>query len=188
MNALKSALRRFAPIPNTNTDAVFYLYGDGDKPVSEPTTDMPALGFPETAKATLTNRSIPDVSYRVRYWALLDTIGQMAALSENHTYAVDEGTAAVALELLTEMSERQVEPPRIFSTDADGLTLSWDYGKARRYLNIDGNELDVLDVRRPGEKVFCPYPIDPQDALARSEWLDSFAGKPVVSTASEDAI
>ena len=102
----------------------------------------------------------PNSERAFQYRLLSEAISRMTMLSSRDDFYLDEHTGRHALELIGMMRGAfEVDPPKIFPQDAEGLSMTWSLGEIRRLMTISGDELSLLDLHLPTQ-VRCYYDIE----------------------------
>lgn len=112
----------------------------------------------------------------------------MRCLPKDHDFHVESAAAGRASDLLGLISENfNITPPRVMPQDGEAVVFTWDYGDLKRYLTVDENDLDVMDLHKT-RRVRCVHDIEvggdqPYAALVKIIGVD-----PVPTTMMENDV
>ncbi|CAD7023082.1 hypothetical protein REJC140_00087 [Pseudorhizobium endolithicum] len=121
----------------------------------------------------------------IRFAVLQQAIKHMALLPDDHTLHVDAEAAERASSILAVISQNfSVKPPKVMPQDGEGVVFTWDYGDLKRYLTVEEDDLDVMDLnKRLGVK--CVH--DVAHDMTVFEKLVELIGAPPASSTTMDA-
>lgn len=131
-------------------------------------------------KVRLSNSTAPSKlkARRNTFAALQELVIGLTRLPEDHVMAVDEETSEHASQLLNDLSQYSVEPPKIFAHGGDAVVLTWDTEAVQRYVTVVGDELSLLDMHKPtGARVEEDFEL--KDSEEREIWLSRLGGAPI---------
>lgn len=134
---------------NGSTEGVFLPYGKyyAESPTSldqssTTTTQMVWRGHNGSSTA-------PNFVRSDAYLNLVEAITVMSRLPVEHDFHVDREVALKASDILAVMYENfDISPPKVMSQEGDAVVFTWDYGDLKRYLTIDADEWDVMDLHK----------------------------------------
>jgi hypothetical protein len=125
----------------------------------------------------------PNGSRAAHYWALQNALQAMGALPEDHDFHVSPAAIQRAADLLGVIVQNfDISPPRVLPQDGEAVVFTWDYGAQKRYLTVDEDDMDIMDLDRKSQ-VRCVHNLDsPEDNTY--EKLVSILGAQLISTTS----
>lgn len=102
-----------------------------------------------TAFVTNLTTAKPNSARASHYSMLQQAIQTMCKLPLSHNLHVDAKAAQRASDILGMISENfEVSPPKVLPQDGEAVVFTWDFGDIKRYLSIDEEEVDVLDLHK----------------------------------------
>ncbi|MBB3393269.1 hypothetical protein FHT82_006063 [Rhizobium sp. BK275] len=110
----------------------------------------------------------------------------MSALPPDHDFHVDPSSITRASEFLAVLAENfDIDPPKVLPQDGEAVVFTWDYGTLKRYLTIDPEQVDVMDLNK-SLKVRCVHEImSDQDAEAYAKLVGVIGAKPISATTTD---
>lgn len=94
-----------------------------------------------------------------RFAAVQGALQTMCRLPKDHDFHIDPATASKASDLLGLISENyDVSPPKVIPQDGEAVVFTWDFGELKRYLTVDEEEIDVMDLHKT-RRIRCVHEI-----------------------------
>ena len=115
---------------------------------------------------------------------LAAAVRKLATLPPGDELAISEETSKTSLDVLNLIAGRTVEAPKLMPFEGEALILTWDYGRIKRYLKINGDDIHLLDYQR-APSMRCEADWDFSDPADRLGWLKEVAGSPTSATAAD---
>ena len=108
--------------------------------------------------------SVVDRSHNVRharFAALRDALKSVTKLDEDDSFYLTPEVSARATDFLSVISANlKIDPPKFLPQDGEVAVFTWETALAKRFLSIDLDELDLLDVNK-STFVKCAHSVPP---------------------------
>lgn len=97
-----------------------------------------------------------------RFSALQEALRSVTKLDEDDSFYLSPEVSARAADLLSVIcTNLTIEPPKFLPQDGEVAVFTWETSLAKRFLSIDSNEVDLLDVNKQ-TFVKCAHDVPPQ--------------------------
>ncbi len=128
--------------------------------------------------------SVENSQRAAKFVALHAALKNMSSLPTGHVMFIDAVAAKRAADRLAVIAHNyKIDPPKVLAEDDGAVVLTWDYGTVKRYLTIDQDSEDIMDLHKKSAAK-CVHEVDEShdnfiELLGFSPFVSSATGKNV---------